>query len=233
MNGEGTIVMGSKRRPEAMIFDLDGTLFQTETLLLPAYHATFAQLRAEGKYNGETPPEQHILGALGMMVEHIWREVMPEADESVLRRAEELLTAYQLEGLARGEGALYDDVADTLKELSALGIRLFVASNGLEPYVRGVIRSQGLEPLFEEEGLYSAGQYRTRSKVDLVKLLLEKHGITEAWMVGDRSSDVEAGHRNGLFTVGCDYASFGKPGELDRADARIESFRQLLDWIEP
>ncbi|UUZ80601.1 hypothetical protein LJK88_38035 [Paenibacillus sp. P26] len=37
--------------PEAMIFDLDGTLFQTETPL-PAYHATFDRLRAEGLYEG-------------------------------------------------------------------------------------------------------------------------------------------------------------------------------------
>ncbi|CAG7631183.1 HAD family hydrolase [Paenibacillus allorhizosphaerae] len=225
-------MFGTKRKPEALIFDLDGTLFQTETLLLPAYHATFAQLRAEGRYTGETPPERHILGALGMVLKHIWHEVMPEVDESVHRRADELLTAYQIEGLARGEGTLYDGVAGTLKALRDRGMRLFVASNGLEPYVKGVIRTQGLEPLFETEGLYSAGQYQTRSKVDLVKRLLETHGVADAWMVGDRSSDVEAGHCNGLFTVGCDYAGFGKSAELDKADARISRFEQLLDLIE-
>ncbi len=56
---------GKWTKPEAMIFDLDGTLFQTETLLLPAYYATFDQLRKEGLFQGETPPEKHILGALG------------------------------------------------------------------------------------------------------------------------------------------------------------------------
>ncbi|MCZ8513444.1 HAD hydrolase-like protein [Paenibacillus filicis] len=215
-----------------MIFDLDGTLFQTETLLLPAYHSTFDKLREEGLYQGETPPEQAILSGLGMLLEHIWRQVMPHAEESVHRRADELLLAYQVEGMAGGQGVLYEGVADALRELRARGIKLFIASNGLEDYVKGVIRYQGLEPLFEAGGLYSAGEYGTRSKVDLVRQLLDKHGIRSAWMVGDRSSDVEAGHANGLFVVGCDYAGFRKEGELDGADATIQRFSELAELLE-
>ncbi|MBP1154580.1 phosphoglycolate phosphatase [Paenibacillus sp. PvR052] len=216
------------KKPEAMIFDLDGTLFQTETLLLPAYHGTFDRLRAEGLYEGETPPEKHILSGLGMLLEHIWQIVMPDVDHAVHRRADELLLKLQLEGMARGEGKLYDGVTDTLKELHGRGIRLFIASNGLEAYVKGVIRYQGLEPLFKPDGLYSAGEFQTRSKVDLVRMLLEKHEVASAWMVGDRSSDVEAGHGNNLFVVGCDYAGFRKEGELDEADVRIAGFSGLL-----
>lgn len=215
-------------KPEAMIFDLDGTLFQTETLLLPAYHATFDKLRDEGLYEGDTPPEQHILSGLGMLLEHIWQQVMPNVEQAVHRRADELLLEFQVEGMARGEGKLYDGVADTLKALHGRGIRLFIASNGLEAYVKGVIRHQGLEPWFEAGGLYSAGEYQTRSKVDLVRMLLKRHDVGSAWMVGDRSSDVEAGHANGLFVVGCDYAGFRKEGELDEADVRIADFRELL-----
>jgi HAD superfamily hydrolase (TIGR01549 family) len=216
--------------PEAMLFDLDGTLFQTETLLLPAYHASFDQLRAEGLYEGPTPPEERILGSLGMLLEHIWQRVMPDASPETRCRMDELLLQFQLEGLQRGEGSLYDGVAATLRSLHERGVRLFVASNGLEAYVKGVVRATGIEQYFE--GLYSAGEYRTRSKVDLVKLLLQHHGVERAWMVGDRSSDVEAGRRNGLAVIGCDYAGFRSGGELDGDDVRIERFSQLLDAIQ-
>ncbi|MDF2721294.1 MAG: haloacid dehalogenase, partial [Paenibacillus sp.] len=114
--------------------------------------------------------------------------------------------------------------------LRAKGVKLFVASNGLEMYVKDVIGQRGLAPLFT--GLYSAGEYDTRSKVDLVKLLLDHHGIETAWMVGDRSSDVEAGKRNGLPVVGCEYAQFGKESELEGADMRITEFPQLRELIE-
>lgn len=228
---EGNGLDKKRVRPDAMIFDLDGTLFQTETLLLPAYHATFDQLRKEGRYRGETPPEQAILSGLGLLLEQIWQQVMPEADLSVHERANELLLDFQVEGLSRGEGVLYEGVADTLRELRRRGVKLLVASNGLEGYVKGVIRAHGLEPLFEEGGLYSAGEYRTRSKVELVRQLLDKHDLKAAWMVGDRSSDVEAGRENGLLVVGCDYAGFRKEGELDGADVRISRFSELLELL--
>ncbi|WP_028548118.1 HAD family hydrolase [Paenibacillus sp. UNC451MF] len=217
-------------KPEAMIFDLDGTLFQTETLLLPAYHATFDQLRAEGAYTGATPPESEILGSLGMLLEHIWQRVMPDVDVQVHRRADDLLLDYQIQGLLRGEGHLYEGVAETLTALRDHGVRLFVASNGLEPYVKGVVQHKELGPLFE--GLYSAGEFQTRSKVDLVRMLMETYGIKSAWMVGDRSSDVEAGRENGLTVIGCDYAGFRKEGELEDADVRISSFCELLELMQ-
>ncbi len=62
-------------KPQAMMFDMDGTLFETETVLLPAYHRTFEQLRSEGLYEGETPSESIILGSLGMLLEDIWARV--------------------------------------------------------------------------------------------------------------------------------------------------------------
>lgn len=213
-------------KPEAMIFDLDGTLFQTETLLLPAYHAMFDTLREEGLYTGETPPESLILGSLGMLLEHIWQRVMPDANAAVHRRADELLLKYQLDGLRRGDGHMYDKVAETLNELHRHGVRLFVASNGLEPYVKGVIEYKGLAPIFE--GLYSAGEFQTRSKVDLVRKLMDTYYVKTAWMVGDRSSDVEAGLKNELTVIGCDYAGFRKEGELEGSHAVISKFEDLL-----
>ncbi|KIL42384.1 haloacid dehalogenase [Gordoniibacillus kamchatkensis] len=221
---------GKLPQPEAMLFDLDGTLFRTETVLLPAYYAAFDRLREEGLHEGPTPPEERILGSLGMLLEHIWERVLPGSSPETRRRADELLLQNQLDLLEQGQGKLYEGVADTLRELHGRGVRLFVASNGLEGYVKGVIRATGVASYFED--LYSAGEHGTRSKVDLVRLLLSRHGIRTAWMVGDRSSDVEAGRRNGLTVIGCDYAGFRSAGELDGDDVRIGAFPQLLAALE-
>lgn len=92
--------------------------------------------------------------------------------------------------------------------------------------MRGIAHHRNLTSLFD--GLYSAGEYGTLSKVDLVRRLLEDHGLSSAWMVGDRSSDVEAGHENGLAVIGCAYAGFGGNKELQGSDALIADFRELL-----
>ncbi|MDF2937939.1 MAG: haloacid dehalogenase [Paenibacillaceae bacterium] len=212
-------------KPEAMIFDMDGTLFQTESLLIPAYHATFDEMRREGSYAEETPDEGIIIGCLGMLLSEIWRRVLPNAGEEVRQRADELFMRYELEYLEKGYGELYPGVEETLSKLKEAGIRLFVASNGLEDYVRGVARLKGIAPLFEE--LYSAGEFQTASKVDLVHLLLERHNVRHAWMVGDRSSDVEAGLKNSLTVIGCDYAGFGDGSELNGSHTRIRHFADL------
>jgi phosphoglycolate phosphatase-like HAD superfamily hydrolase len=217
--------------PSAMIFDMDGTLFQTETLVIPAYEKAFERLREEGLYEGDMPPPGIILGSLGMLLEDIWKRVLPDANEQARARMDTLLLEEQLTMLQAEVGKLYPGVAETLAVLRERGIRLFVASNGLEAYVKGVAEHLGISSLFD--GLYSAGEYQTQSKVQLVRLLLDHHGVESAWMVGDRSSDVEAGKENGLFVVGCDYAAFGvsTAEELQGADVRIEAFGELLQHI--
>lgn len=217
--------------PEAIIFDMDGTLFRTETLLLPSYRRMFERLREEGLHKGGTPSPDIILGALGMLLKDIWARVMPEASESARARADELLLEEQLNGMKLGTGELYPGVKETLAQLHAWGFRLFVASNGLEGYVKGVAEAYGISQWFE--GLYSAGEYETASKVELVRLLLARHNVQTAWMVGDRSSDVEAGKMNGLSVVGCRYAEFGvSEGELDGSDMIIHSFPELLSLLQ-
>ncbi|MDG0813750.1 HAD family hydrolase [Cohnella rhizosphaerae] len=215
--------------PEAMLFDLDGTLFRTETLLEEVHRRVFATLREEGLYLSPEPPVERLLGSLGMLLEHIWQKVMPDGSQAAQDRANELLLQYELEELERGRGELYEGVPEVLGELKSRGVRLFVASNGLESYVKEVPRLRGIGELFE--GFYSAGEYATPSKVELVRLLLERSGAKSAWMVGDRHSDVEAGKGNGLFTVGCDYAGFRREGELDEADVRIGRFSELLKLV--
>jgi phosphoglycolate phosphatase-like HAD superfamily hydrolase len=120
-------------------------------------------------------------------------------------------------------------VAETLEALKHRGYKLFIASNGLEDYVKQVPAYKGIAPLID--GFYSAGEYQTRSKVDLVRLLVQQHGLQSAWMVGDRSSDVEAGHKNGFPVVGCAYAGFGENSELADADMRITRFAELAQLL--
>lgn len=217
-------------KPEAIIFDVDGTLFKTESLLLPVYHQTFDTLRKEGLHTGPTPPESRILEGLGKLLSEIWANVLPDADQKTRKRADELLLQYEIEGLRKGTGELYPGTKETLMQLKERGIRLFVASNGLEDYVKEVLIAFGISELFE--GIYSAGEYQTSSKVDLVRILKERHQITEAWMVGDRSSDVEAGKENGFDVIGCNYANFGDSSELVHADILIESIPQLIAMLD-
>lgn len=228
--GDGSMSIGSKSAaPQAFIFDMDGTLFETETILVGVHERIFRTLREEGLYTEPAPPIDKLLGCLGMLLEDIWQILIPASTEAARERADTLMLQYEIEALEAGEGRLYDHVESTLEQLKARGCKLFVASNGLERYVKEIARYKGISKLFD--GLYSAGEYKTASKNDLVARLMKDHSIESGWMVGDRSSDVEAGKSNGLAVVGCAYAAYGRKEELNGADKLITDFRELLELV--
>lgn len=214
-----------KQSIRTIIFDLDGTLFQTEGLAVPAFRDTMNRLREEGMYDGPEHSDEVLLSMFGKTNTQIWAELLPGASPAVVAKADEYMLYYELLRLRRGEGAPYPGVVETLTELQKNGFRLCIASNGGEGYVTGVA-GYYFDGLFE--GIYSAGGYGTRSKVDLVKLILRHFPDGQSAMVGDRSSDVEAGKANGLLTIGCNYG-FGHVEELAEADYVVTNFCQLKE----
>ena len=89
------------KRPQAMIFDMDGTLFKTETLLIPATARLFARLQNEGLYDGPVPTNEAMLSSLGMLLDDIWKRVIPTASDEARARANELLLEEELAGLKK------------------------------------------------------------------------------------------------------------------------------------
>ncbi|MEJ8548833.1 HAD-IA family hydrolase [Brevibacillus borstelensis] len=212
----------------AVLFDMDGTLLQTERLSTPAFQKTFEELRERGLWNKATPDEKELTNVLGMTIEQLWEKLLPGASEEVKVLADERMLENELILLKQGITDLYPGVREVLQELHANGAALFVASNGLERYIDGICEHFGIKPLFTD--LYSAGRFGTKSKKDLVAKLIKDYEVKQAVMVGDRHSDVEAGLANGLKTIGCDFG-FAKPGELDGADVVIHQFTDLLEHI--
>ena len=216
-------------KDHAFIFDMDGTLFQTETLAIPAFYRTFDRLVEQGLYSGTFPTEEQIQSSFGMTTKELWIHLLPDANEEVRKQADQWMLEEELHLLQQGKGALYPGVTSVLHQLNEVGWPLFIASNGMGAYVRRIVEVHGLRSLFK--GIYTAGDYQTDAKENLVKILMTEHHITGGYMVGDRSSDVRAGKKNGLTVIGCKYADFpqfGQEMELKEADVIIESFLDLL-----
>lgn len=213
---------------KAIIFDMDGTLFETNVVALEGFKATFMRLQEQGYFNGPMPPDQQFLDQLGKTFDEIWSVLLPDGDQYVHDLALQWMTEIEIELIRAGKGTLYPHVTDVLHEAKNRGYQLFVASNGVEPYIAAIVDYFELNDVFVD--LYSAGRFKTESKVDLVRLLLDTYGIRTGYMVGDRLSDVQAGKANGLKVVGCQFG-FADNSELLGADYRIQSLQGLLPLI--
>jgi phosphoglycolate phosphatase len=212
--------------PFAVIFDMDGTLFQMETVLVPALHKTFDRLRCEGLWQGDTPVEKY-LQILGVPLPEVWRRLMPKADEAVRRQADAWFLEDIIDEIEQGNGRLYPEVLTTLAELVKQGIPLFVASNGRQRYLAAIRTAFQLERYFID--FYSLDRFSLPSKSTLVKQLLNDYQIERAVMVGDRCSDIEAAKDNGIWSIGCRFG-FANDEELRGADVIIHQFSEIVRY---
>lgn len=208
----------------AIVFDLDGTLFHTETVAIPAFRSTFDRLHREGLTKLPLPPDDILNLSYGYTWDVIWERLLPGHDREIQFMASRYMDFYELEVIKKGLGKLYPGVASTLALLARQGYSLGVASNGTQGYVDAVMEACDIRRHFQVAA--AASSYNTTDKADLVRIVLDQLGSSHGFMVGDRSSDVEAGRRNGLITVGCVYG-YGPAHELAQCDVRIAHFSEL------
>lgn len=224
----------------AFIFDLDGTLFNSGRLSHLIYDKTFAKLAQAGIAVDPVPDERVRKSLIGMTAEEALRIVLPQESDEVHRQAMAFMAQSEKE-LIPSEGQLFPGVKETLTVLRDIGHPLFIASNGSADYVLTALEQHEIQGFFA--GIFCAGIQKTASKVDLVRLILAQAGWdntvevptgsggTKAWMVGDRLSDIEAGKRNGLPTVGCAYG-YGNQEELADADEIIQDIQEILRFAK-
>lgn len=203
-----------------VVFDIDGTLFQTELATVRAVHEVFAE-------NGlPLPSAVSICSFFGRPVEdqHQWLESQcpSESGKSIVaavdRREMELI------GKA---GRLYDGVAEMLERLRDGGYTLAVCSNGPVDYVNEVLDAHGLRSFFDTircRGMGYAG------KTEMLADILAEVAVRPAIVVGDRRDDVESAHAHGALAVGAAYG-FGGADELTQADAVVLNASEILSAI--
>lgn len=214
-------------KERTLIFDVDGTLFDSEQLSYQTFKKTLQALVEEGICSDQSWTDEQIKSLIGLTGKDIFTSLLDKASENTIRQALYLLE--QIEGELLGiEGQLFPDVKETLSELANKGYSLYVASNGGALYVQRVLERYEIQSYFN--GVYSAGLHQTKNKVELVSMLLEEAG-KDAVMIGDRTSDIEAGKKNGLKTIGCHFG-FGDVSEIAEADYHIHTFTDLLNLLE-
>lgn len=181
-------------RTPLIAFDLDGTLFRTDTVIVPAISRACADLCVPA------PPESRICEAIGLPSSEFYERLFPEL---VLPRQRELRTVsgtYEREMLHEA-GELYPGVGETLRELVSCGFHLAMFTNGSPEYANAVLERHSLANLFS----WVEARVGSRPKAAALRAILGGSPCSTALVVGDRSDDVLAGRDNGCDTVGVCY----------------------------
>lgn len=211
---------------QAIIFDMDGTIFQTDKILEPALEATFNILRENGLWDGETPINKYR-EIMGVPLSVVWETLCPNFSQVDRENSDGLFQGNLNEMIRSHKGSLYPNVETTLQSLSSK-YDLFIASNGLWEYLQSIVDTYDLNRFFKK--VYSIQLIPSGNKSELVKKVVEENKLTTAWIVGDRLSDFKAAKDNGLISVGVNF-DFAQEDELKQADIVIDDIRELTTLI--
>lgn len=205
-------------KPESLIFDIDGTLWDSRALVAEGYNEVL---------NREGYPE---LCVDAEDLKKLFGKTMTEIADILLATVpEEKRYGIMDQCMEVGDGKLLDDpcdigypgVVETLEELSKR-YRLFIVSNSQRGYPETTMDKLGIGHLIE--GHMCFGDTGT-DKGTTIRILMEKYGIGSAVYIGDTQGDYEASCNAGLPFVWVSYG-FGVPeGYAYKAD----SFPELAE----
>ncbi|ABY43871.1 HAD family hydrolase [Bacillus mycoides] len=208
---------------QALIFDMDGTLFQTDKILELSLDDTFDHLRSLQLWNTITPIDKYR-EIMGVPLPKVWEALLPNHSNEVREQTDAYFLERLIENIKNGNGALYPNVKEIFSFIKENNCSIYIASNGLTEYLQAIVSYYGLDQWVTE--IFSIEQIHSLNKGDLVKGILKKYDIQEAAVVGDRLSDINAAKDNGLIAIGCNF-DFAQEDELAHADLVIDDLMEL------
>lgn len=207
----------------AIFFDMDGTLFQTNLILEPALEATFAYLRKNKLWDGETPLQLYR-DIIGVPLPIVWEKLCPMHSVATREASNDFFQQALIQEIHHGTGALYEGVEETLAQLSEK-FPLYIASNGQLSYLNAIVKHFALHRYIQK--VYSIEGIRSGNKSELVANAIKEQHITSGFVVGDRASDIAAAADNGLVSIGVRF-DFSQTSELEKADHVVSHFDKLV-----
>lgn len=185
------------RTKPVIIFDLDGTLLDTQAAIYSSFRYAFAKYRPELKLT-----EEDYASFLGPTLDWPFRKFCPEATEEEIKEMIETYRKYNVE-IHKDLVKAMPNVKQLLDYLKENGYKVAIASSKMSETIKLGLEVTGLSDYFEVivgvEQVYNPKP----DKEILVKTLKElKAPFTNAVYVGDSASDIKCGKNAGVYTVG-------------------------------
>ncbi len=192
------------KKYKSILFDVDGTLINSEKGLLGAYKCALKNI-------GMPIPEDRVLRrCLGPSPRQSLKEVLGVPDDKmelayILNRGYFLTQGYKDFEIIKGMDAL-------VKDLHAAGYKLFTASTKVEWVCELCMQRMGLFDYFTKVcGASNDNETRVK-KEDVINYAISC-GAEDAIIVGDRMFDINGGKACGIDSIGITFG-FGEAEEI-------------------
>lgn len=179
------------------VFDLDGTLIDSERDLVLSVNATLLHMGLP-----ELPLEtirSYVGNGAPVLMQ---RALGPNASNGGLERALAFFLEHYYEHMLDNT-ALYAGVRESLALLRGAGVRLALLTNKPDRNTRGILAGLELTPLFERA--YGGNAFPLRKPDPMgLRAIMDELGVeaTRTIMVGDSAVDIRTARNAGVFSAG-------------------------------
>jgi phosphoglycolate phosphatase len=213
-------------RPHAVVFDLDGTVADSQEGILLALRQTLDDF-------GRHAADDELRSLIGPPLDESFRQ-LGFGDAQLCEVVDHYRDLYDRVGVARAHP--FDGVLDVLRTMHGAGVRLALATAKRVDFAERMLRGFGVRGLFDAVAGATLDD-RLTSKVDITASVRDAFDGRpgSAWMVGDRRHDVEAARACGLVSVGVLWG-YGSREELVSAGADwlvVRPADLLIPWGAP
>lgn len=213
-----------------VVFDVDGTLVDSQAHILAAMRGAFDSL------NLPTPERSEVLGLVGLSLDLVIARLAPnqssEVQAALVQGYKDAFVAIRQADADAAATPFYPGALDVLQALHAepetlLGVATGKSRRGLDK----ILAPQDLSRRFVTQQV--ADHHPSKPHPSMLKACLDDTGVeaARAVMVGDTSYDMDMAKAAGLFAIGVSWG-YHDVGRLTSADVIIDRFEDLHDVLE-
>ncbi|WDF54641.1 HAD family hydrolase [Mucilaginibacter sp. KACC 22063] len=209
-----------KNKFDSIIFDLDGTLWDSTANVAEAWQTA----KKKVDYIKGDITTAHVESIVGLAYDAIFEKLFPYITEEQRSEFKKLAAKHELETLHEKGGHFYPELISTLRELGTR-YKLYIVSNCQSGYIETFLKMDGVDGIFAGHQCYGTkGQPKWQNIVDVVN----DYHLKAPVYVGDTAGDYEAAKKAGVPFIFAAYG-FGKVNE-DQV-ATIENFADLKNIL--
>lgn len=212
--------MENKIKTDAVLLDVDGTLWNTTSIVAKAWNEVFDEMGIDRHVNSE-----RLKTLFGKPMDEIAAEVLegidPKRREEISRKC---LDREEEHLAANTKDISYPGVRKTIEALSKI-IPVCIVSNCQAGYIELAMDKIGLKEFVTDRECFGV---TGKGKAENIRLVCGRNGFTQAVYVGDIQRDLDASREAGVRFI---HAAYGF-GTADAPDAVVSDFSDLLSILE-
>ena len=202
-----------------IIFDLDGTLWDTREITLKS-----ANVVADRYPDIKEITMKEVEGGMGYSFEETAEIYMPYLDKDIREKYFKEIIDTNINLINKEGGKLYEGVKDTIINLSK-DYKLGIVTNNNDDYVKSFFILFGLEEYFTD---YMGAASYNLTKGETIKKLVSKYNEKTNYYVGDIKQDMISSEDAGVTII---HAKYGFDKELE-TKYYINDIRKLPELMK-